>query len=164
MVLQLAATKLQKAVEIEASFAYMEPPRVYQPVRQCLGYVLLLDGRLEEAIEARAYRTLQNPCMGTAGHCFFYQSSHRLKNKLKKQVLSFYAGKGQWCRGILCVHTSRVSICHNYILEASNALVATREGPASDNEARLCLLTVVACCLIHTIAVAFVALPGFPSC
>lgn len=44
-----AIDKLKAAVAIEDSFAYMEPPRVYQPVRQCLGYVLLQDGQLKEA-------------------------------------------------------------------------------------------------------------------
>ena len=34
---------------IEDNFTYMEPPRVYQPVRQCLGYVLASSGRLQEA-------------------------------------------------------------------------------------------------------------------
>lgn len=50
--MQAAAEKLRAAVEIEANFAYMEPPRVYQPVRQCLGYVLLHNGQLDEAIQA----------------------------------------------------------------------------------------------------------------
>ena len=47
--LQGAIKKLQAAVEIEDAFAYMEPPRVYQPIRQCLGYVLLEFDQVEEA-------------------------------------------------------------------------------------------------------------------
>lgn len=45
--------KLREAVEIEDGFAYMEPPRVYQPVRQCLGYVLLRAEKLEDAEKVR---------------------------------------------------------------------------------------------------------------
>lgn len=36
-------------MDIEDGFAYMEPPRVYQPIRQCLGYVLLEADEVEEA-------------------------------------------------------------------------------------------------------------------
>ena len=36
-------------MKIEDAFLYMEPPRVYQPVRQCLGYVLLESGHPKEA-------------------------------------------------------------------------------------------------------------------
>ena len=46
---QEAIKKLQAAVEIEDNFAYMEPPRVYQPIRQCLGYVLLESDEVEAA-------------------------------------------------------------------------------------------------------------------
>ena len=49
--MQEAITKLTAAVGIEDSFAYMEPPRVYQPVRQCLGHVLLEDEQYQKAEE-----------------------------------------------------------------------------------------------------------------
>ena len=32
--------KLEAAKEIEDGMSYMEPPRLYQPIRHCLGYVL----------------------------------------------------------------------------------------------------------------------------
>ena len=56
--MQAAAEKLQSAVKIEDAFAYMEPPRVYQPIRQCLGYVLLQGNRVEEAVEVRSLLSL----------------------------------------------------------------------------------------------------------
>ncbi len=39
---------------IEDGMGYMEPPRLYQPVRHCLGRMLLSDGRLAEAAQVRA--------------------------------------------------------------------------------------------------------------
>lgn len=33
--------RLREAVAVEDGMAYFEPPRWYQPSRQCLGYVLL---------------------------------------------------------------------------------------------------------------------------
>ena len=59
--MQEAITKLTAAVEIEDSFAYMEPPRVYQPVRQCLGYVLLEDRQYQEAEEVLTPRRSMPP-------------------------------------------------------------------------------------------------------
>ena len=32
--------KLEAAKEVEDGMSYMEPPRLYQPIRHCLGYVL----------------------------------------------------------------------------------------------------------------------------
>lgn len=32
--------KLEEAKVIEDGMSYMEPPRLYQPIRHCLGYVL----------------------------------------------------------------------------------------------------------------------------
>jgi hypothetical protein len=40
---------LEKAVAVEDGMGYMEPPRQYQPVRHCLGRVLLSAGRPAEA-------------------------------------------------------------------------------------------------------------------
>ena len=40
---------LQRAVGIEDGMGYMEPPRQYQPVRHCLGRVLLSAGQPAEA-------------------------------------------------------------------------------------------------------------------
>ena len=37
---QVAVAKLEAAKEIEDGMSYMEPPRLYQPIRHCLGYVL----------------------------------------------------------------------------------------------------------------------------
>ena len=37
---QVALAKLEAAKEIEDGMSYMEPPRLYQPIRHCLGYVL----------------------------------------------------------------------------------------------------------------------------
>lgn len=36
----MAVAKLEEAKGIEDGMAYMEPPRQYQPIRHCLGYVL----------------------------------------------------------------------------------------------------------------------------
>lgn len=40
---------LELAVAAEEGMGYQEPPRVYQPVRQCLGYILLLRGNWAQA-------------------------------------------------------------------------------------------------------------------
>ena len=37
---QVAVARLEAAKEIEDGMAYQEPPRLYQPIRHCLGYVL----------------------------------------------------------------------------------------------------------------------------
>ena len=37
---QVAVAKLEAAKEVEDGMSYMEPPRLYQPIRHCLGYVL----------------------------------------------------------------------------------------------------------------------------
>lgn len=44
---------MEEAVVVEDSMGYMEPPRLYQPVRHCLGHVLLSDGRPAEAEQVR---------------------------------------------------------------------------------------------------------------
>ena len=36
----MAVAKLEEAKGIEDGMSYMEPPRQYQPIRHCLGYVL----------------------------------------------------------------------------------------------------------------------------
>ncbi|GFR52642.1 hypothetical protein Agub_g15233 [Astrephomene gubernaculifera] len=47
-----AAEALSRAVDVEASGGYYEPPRLGpQPARQCLGWVLLRAGRLREALQ-----------------------------------------------------------------------------------------------------------------
>lgn len=38
---QAAVEKLEAAKVMEDRMAYMEPPRLYQPIRHCLGYVHL---------------------------------------------------------------------------------------------------------------------------
>jgi tetratricopeptide (TPR) repeat protein len=47
--LPIAEEVLRHAVEVQDSLSYMEPPRLLQPARQCLGYVLLTAGKPEEA-------------------------------------------------------------------------------------------------------------------
>ncbi|PNH11132.1 hypothetical protein TSOC_002057 [Tetrabaena socialis] len=50
--LEAAAQALVHAVDVEGSGGYYEPPRLGpQPVRQCLGWVLLRAGRLREALQ-----------------------------------------------------------------------------------------------------------------
>jgi tetratricopeptide (TPR) repeat protein len=44
-----AVAELTKAVEIEDTLRYMEPPDWFQPVRHSLGAVLLADGRIDDA-------------------------------------------------------------------------------------------------------------------
>ena len=36
---------------MEAGMGYMEPPRLYQPVKHCLGYVLMQVGNHQKAAE-----------------------------------------------------------------------------------------------------------------
>ncbi len=45
---------LEAAVVIEDGMGYMEPPRLYQPVRHCLGRLLLSDDRPAEAAQVCA--------------------------------------------------------------------------------------------------------------
>ena len=42
---------LRAAQEVEAGMGYMAPPRLYQPVKHCLGYVLLQAGNPQKAAE-----------------------------------------------------------------------------------------------------------------
>ena len=42
---------LEAAHEIEIGMGYMEPPRLYQPVKHCLGYVLQQAGNHQRAAE-----------------------------------------------------------------------------------------------------------------
>ena len=42
---------------VEDGMGYMEPPRLYQPVRHCLGRLLLSDGRPAEAEQVRPQRS-----------------------------------------------------------------------------------------------------------
>ncbi|WIA39815.1 hypothetical protein OEZ86_005868 [Tetradesmus obliquus] len=46
---QPAAKKLRQALFIDGGFGYTEPPRQYQPLKPCLGWLMLQAGRLEEA-------------------------------------------------------------------------------------------------------------------
>jgi hypothetical protein len=46
---QSATGKLRRALAIDGSFGYTEPPRQYQPLKPCLGWLLLQQGRLGEA-------------------------------------------------------------------------------------------------------------------
>ena len=43
---------------------YMEPPRLYQPVKHCLGYVLMQAGNPQRAAEVIGpiHAAHQNPC------------------------------------------------------------------------------------------------------
>ncbi len=42
---------LRAAHEMEVGMGYMEPPRLYQPVKHCLGYVLMQAGNPQKAAE-----------------------------------------------------------------------------------------------------------------
>lgn len=46
-----AVSSMTKAIDVSAALGYMEPPRESQPVRQCLGYVLLQAGNPKKAEE-----------------------------------------------------------------------------------------------------------------
>lgn len=48
-----AVASLRAAVDVEASGGYYEPPRQYQPIRQCLGWALMQSGDLAGAAEVR---------------------------------------------------------------------------------------------------------------
>lgn len=50
--LDAAALAYQKAIDIEDSLAYMEPPYWYYPIRQSLGSVYLRQGQLDQAEQA----------------------------------------------------------------------------------------------------------------
>jgi hypothetical protein len=57
-----AAGKLRRALSVDGSFGYTEPPRQYQPLKPCLGWVLLQQGRLRMAEQVR-----QGPAAGQGG-------------------------------------------------------------------------------------------------
>jgi hypothetical protein len=44
-----AQAELRAAVATEDGMGYMEPPRLYRPVRQCLGVLLMAQQRSAEA-------------------------------------------------------------------------------------------------------------------
>ena len=52
-----AQARLRDALAIELGMGYMEPERLWQPVRHCLAYVLLLSGQAQTAAEARRSRS-----------------------------------------------------------------------------------------------------------
>eukprot|EP00775_Hariotina_reticulata_P010681 gene10681-10840_t len=47
--LEEAARKLEAALQKDGSLGYVEPPRQTQPIRHCLGWVLMQQGKLKEA-------------------------------------------------------------------------------------------------------------------
>jgi hypothetical protein len=49
-----AQAHLRDALGIELGMGYMEPERLWQPVRHCLAYVLLRAGQAQAAAEVRA--------------------------------------------------------------------------------------------------------------
>ena len=51
---RLPQVLLEQAVAVEDGMGYMEPPRLYQPVRHCLGRLLLSAGRPAEAAQVCA--------------------------------------------------------------------------------------------------------------
>jgi tetratricopeptide (TPR) repeat protein len=61
-----AARAYEEAVFIEDSLAYMEPPYWYYPVRQSLGALLTLAGRLDEAEQAFRESLARTPNNGWA--------------------------------------------------------------------------------------------------
>lgn len=50
--LSSAANKLRSAIRIDQTLGYTEPPRQYQPMKECLGWVLLQQGKLKAAEQA----------------------------------------------------------------------------------------------------------------
>eukprot|EP00879_Flechtneria_rotunda_P002107 GHRR01002288.1.p1 GENE.GHRR01002288.1~~GHRR01002288.1.p1 ORF type:complete len:734 (+),score=249.35 GHRR01002288.1:60-2261(+) len=58
---QSAAQQLQKAIATDTSFGYTEPPRQYQPLKACLGWVYLQQGKLNEAEKAYLDELLELP-------------------------------------------------------------------------------------------------------
>ena len=56
---------LRAAHEMETGMGYMEPPRLYQPVKHCLGYVLMQAGNPQKAAEVSS----PHPVCALPGHC-----------------------------------------------------------------------------------------------
>jgi len=61
-----ALDQLDEAVSLEEALGYMEPPRLHQPARQCLGWVLLRAGKSAEA--ANVYQKVGR-LVGWLGGC-----------------------------------------------------------------------------------------------
>ncbi|GBF99344.1 hypothetical protein Rsub_11756 [Raphidocelis subcapitata] len=59
-----ALALLDEAVAEEEGLGYMEPPRLHQPLRQCLGWVLLRAGKAAEAAEVYSKDLEQHPHNG----------------------------------------------------------------------------------------------------
>ncbi|WIA40430.1 hypothetical protein OEZ86_013787 [Tetradesmus obliquus] len=59
-----ALDALREAVGVEDGLGYMEPPRLHQPLRQCLGWLLLHAGQLEEAASVYSEDLAQHPNNG----------------------------------------------------------------------------------------------------
>ncbi|KAI8463443.1 MAG: hypothetical protein J3K34DRAFT_526977 [Monoraphidium minutum] len=59
-----ALDQLDEAVALDEGMGYMEPPRLHQPARQCLGHVLLRAGRLGEAANVFKKDLAQHPDNG----------------------------------------------------------------------------------------------------
>ena len=56
-----AQAHLRQALDIELGMGYMEPERLWQPVRHCLAYVLLRSGQAQAAAEVRQQGALLPP-------------------------------------------------------------------------------------------------------
>lgn len=59
--MQVAVAKLEEAREVEDQMSYMEPPRLYQPIRHCLGYVLSNITQDHVRAEQVCHKLLQMP-------------------------------------------------------------------------------------------------------
>eukprot|EP00878_Enallax_costatus_P018958 GHUV01019985.1.p2 GENE.GHUV01019985.1~~GHUV01019985.1.p2 ORF type:complete len:277 (+),score=101.10 GHUV01019985.1:1608-2438(+) len=57
----VAVELMREAVAVEDALGYMDPPRVHQPSRQCLGWLLLQSGQLDEAWKVYSKDLQQHP-------------------------------------------------------------------------------------------------------
>ena len=62
--MQVAVAKLEEAKILEDQMSYMEPPRLYQPIRHCLGYVLSNITQDHVRAEQVCHKLLKMPTRG----------------------------------------------------------------------------------------------------
>ena len=103
---QGATIKLQTAAAIEDTMQYMEPPRMYQPTRQCLGYVLLEQKRFAEA---------QEVCFSTN----YYLAAH---SKVMMQCLGFVLESFAEAQEVWCDQFYRVRVMRSGMLQVQRHL------------------------------------------
>lgn len=91
---------LERALAVEDSLQYMEPPQLYQPVRHCLGYVMLLNGDPAAAEKVRCQQhstsdivlfhtlSVSHRDVGTMPACLFSSTTLDRSLQLKGSVLA----------------------------------------------------------------------------